>query len=47
MRSRKAPRRALTPDPIYGSKLVTRFINRVMLYGKKTVAQRVVYGALE
>ena len=47
MRAGKAPRRLLEPDPIYNSKLVTRFINRVMFDGKKTVAQRVVYGALE
>jgi small subunit ribosomal protein S7 len=47
MRSKKAPRRELEADPIYNSKLVTRFINRVMMDGKKTTAQRVVYGAFE
>jgi len=46
MRAGKAPKRLLEPDPIYNSKLITRFINRVMMDGKKTVAQRVVYGAL-
>ncbi len=40
-------KRDLTPDPIYNSRLVTRFINRVMKDGKKTVAQRLVYKALE
>jgi small subunit ribosomal protein S7 len=47
MRAGKAPRRVLEPDPIYNSKLVTRFINRVMMDGKKTVAQRLVYQALD
>ena len=47
MRSGKAPKRILAPDPIYGSRLVTRFINRVMMDGKKTTAQRLVYSALE
>lgn len=47
MRSGRAPKRILAPDPIYGSRLVTRFINRVMLDGKKTVAQKLVYAALE
>lgn len=42
-----APKRPLVDDPIYGSKLVTQLINRVLLDGKKTVAQRIVYGALE
>jgi len=46
MRSKKAPRRILSPDPIYGSKLLTRFINRIMIDGKKTIAQRLVYNAL-
>lgn len=47
MRSRKAPKRLLVPDPLYNSKMVTRFINRVMTDGKKSTAQRVVYGAFE
>lgn len=46
MRSGKVPKRNLAPDPIYGSRLVTRFINRVMFDGKKAVAQKLVYGAL-
>lgn len=46
MRSGKITRRKLAPDPIYNSRLVTRFINRVMFDGKKTVAQRIVYDAL-
>lgn len=39
-------KREITPDPLYGDKLVGRFINRVMKDGKKTVAQKQVYGAL-
>ena len=46
-RAGKIVRRTLEADPIYNSKLVTRFINRVMQDGKKTVAQGLVYKALE
>lgn len=46
---RKGPaiKRAVTPDPIYGNRLVTRFINRMMVDGKKSVAERIFYGALD
>ena len=47
MRRRKAPVRPVLPDPVYGSKVLTKFINAVMLDGKKSVAQRVMYDALE
>ena len=47
MRSGKAPKRIVKPDPIYGSKIVTKIINRIMQDGKKTVAQRLVYSAFE
>lgn len=47
MRSKKAPKRLLTPDPIYGSKLVSRFINKIMFDGKKSTAQTLVYSALD
>lgn len=40
-------KKTLSPDPIYKSRLVTRLINRVMKHGKKTVAQRHVYRALD
>lgn len=46
-RAGKVERRILEPDPIYNSVLVTRFINRVMVDGKKTIAQDLVYKALE
>ena len=41
------PRRDVLPDPVYKSKTVTKFINKVMLSGKKSVAERVVYDAFE
>ena len=39
------PKRDVLPDPVYHSKLVTRFINKVMLDGKKGVAESIVYDA--
>lgn len=47
MRRRKAPVRPVLPDPVYGSKVLTKFINAIMLGGKKSVAQKVMYAALE
>jgi len=41
------PRRDVLPDPIYNSKLVTRLINKIMVDGKKGVAQRILYNAFE
>ncbi|WP_425059807.1 30S ribosomal protein S7 [Sporomusa carbonis] len=41
------PKRDVLPDPVYNSKLVTRFINKVMLDGKKGVAENIVYDAFE
>jgi small subunit ribosomal protein S7 len=46
-RRRRAEKRKLTPDPRYGSVQVAQFINKVMVNGKKSVAQRIVYQALE
>jgi len=40
-------KREILPDPIYNSKIVTKLINNVMLNGKKSVAQKIVYGAFE
>lgn len=45
-RSGNLKKREIVADPIYNSRLVTRFINRVMVDGKKTVAQNLVYKAL-
>lgn len=47
MRSKKAPKKVLAPDPIYDSRLISRFINKLMISGKKTIAEKVVYNALE
>lgn len=46
-RRRAAPKREILADPRYGSKLVTKFINFIMVGGKKSIAQAIVYGALE
>jgi small subunit ribosomal protein S7 len=40
-------RREVLPDPVYNSKLVTQVINKVLLDGKKSTAEQIVYGALE
>src|SRR5690242_16567436 len=42
-----APKRPLVNDPVYGSQLVTQLVNKVLLQGKKSLAERIVYGALE
>ena len=41
------PKRDVLPDPIYGSKVVTKLINQVMLDGKKGLAQSIVYSAFD
>ena len=40
-------KREVLPDPIYNSKIVTKLINNIMLDGKKTVAQKIVYDAFD
>src|SRR3989338_4137387 len=47
MRRRKAPEREISLDPKYNSKTVTKFVNMVMTRGKKSIAERIVYGAFE
>ena len=42
-----APKRPLVVDPVYGSPLVTQLVNKVLRDGKKSTAERIVYGALE
>ena len=46
---RKGPavRRPIQPDPVYQNPLVTQLINRILLHGKKTTAEKIVYDALE
>ena len=42
-----APRKPLIADPVYNSPLVTQLINKVLMSGKRSVAERIVYGAME
>ena len=46
-RRREVPKREILPDPKFGSVEISKFINVVMLDGKKAVAERIVYGALQ
>jgi small subunit ribosomal protein S7 len=46
-RKGSAPKRQLLPDPVYNSVTVTRFINRMLTRGKRSVAERIFYGAME
>ncbi|MDI6774684.1 MAG: 30S ribosomal protein S7 [Verrucomicrobiota bacterium] len=46
-RRRRAEKRSLAPDPKFSSELVARFISCIMKRGKKSVAERIVYGALD
>jgi small subunit ribosomal protein S7 len=46
-RRAEIPVRQLDPDPVYSSKLVTQVVNKVMLAGKKSNAERIVYSALD
>jgi small subunit ribosomal protein S7 len=41
-----APRRELSPDPVYRSLLVTQLVNKILLHGKRSVAEKIVYDAL-
>ena len=47
MRRRKAPVREIMPDPVYGSKILTKFINKIMLDGKKSTAEKIIYSAMD
>ena len=46
-RRREVPKREAPPDPIYNSALVSKFINTVMSGGKRSTAERIMYGSLE
>jgi small subunit ribosomal protein S7 len=46
-RRREVPKREILPDPLYNSQLVTKFVNVVMRDGKRSVAERILYDALE
>lgn len=46
-RRRRALKREIEPDPVYKSTLLAKFINQVMICGKKSIARRIIYNALE
>jgi small subunit ribosomal protein S7 len=46
-RRREVPKREILPDPIYNSPLVAKFINTMMWDGKKSVAEGIIYTALD
>lgn len=46
-RRRRSERREVNPDPRFGSETLARFVNMIMNSGKKSIAERVVYGALD
>lgn len=46
-RRRRAVKREIAPDPVYGSTLLAKFINKLMMGGKKSTARRIVYNALD
>jgi small subunit ribosomal protein S7 len=46
-RRTQAPKRIILPDPVYGSETLSKFMNMVMESGKKSVAERIVYGAID
>lgn len=47
MRKSTPKKRVILPDPKFGQKIVTKFVNNLMLHGKKTVAYDIFYGALD
>ena len=46
-RRKAAPKRDILPDPLFKSALLAKFINVLMLHGKKSVAEKIIYGALD
>ena len=46
---RKGPakKRVIAPDPVYGNKMLAKLINRVLMDGKKSIAEKIVYGAMD
>jgi small subunit ribosomal protein S7 len=46
-RRSQAPKRIILPDPVYGSETLSKFMNMVMESGKKSVAEQIVYGAID
>jgi small subunit ribosomal protein S7 len=46
-RRHSAEKREINPDPKYGNLVISKFMNSIMYAGKKSVAENIVYGALE
>ena len=46
-RRREVPKRVILPDPKFGSEMLAKFVNMVMERGEKSVAERIIYGALD
>lgn len=46
-RRREVPERKVLPDPKFGSEVLAKFVNMVMVDGKKSIAEKIVYGALD
>jgi small subunit ribosomal protein S7 len=46
-RRKRDYRREIIPEPVYGSKVLSNFINKIMMSGKKSIAQKIVYKAVE
>jgi small subunit ribosomal protein S7 len=47
MRNKRAPKRIILPDPKYGSELLSRFVNKLTIQGKKSIGYTIIYDALE
>lgn len=47
MRRRKAPERKILPDPKFGSQLISKFVNNLMLDGKKSISEKIFYDAMD
>ena len=47
MRKRRAPKRHILPDPKFKSVLVNKFVNKIMLHGKKSTAETIFYDAMD
>jgi small subunit ribosomal protein S7 len=47
MRNQRAPKRRIIPDPKFGNEVVSKFVNRLMVDGKKSLSYATLYGALE
>ena len=46
-RRREVPKRTILPDPKFGDQTVAKFVNVIMLNGKKSIAEKILYGALD